>query len=129
MRVIVTGSRTWDRPDIIRDCLDIIAKETFAAGDTLTIVHGCAKGADMHADDWARDVRQNWPVVPERHPADWKTLGRSAGFVRNLKMARLGADLCLAFIRADSKGATAMVRMAEEHEIPTRVIDYAEEAA
>jgi len=129
MRVIVTGSRTWDRPDVIRECLDIIAKETFAAGDSLTVVHGCAMGADMFADDWAREKRQNWPVKPERHPADWAKNGRRAGFLRNQEMALLGADLCLAFIRDDSKGTAQMVKLAEEHEIPTKVIDYAEVSA
>jgi hypothetical protein len=126
VRVIVTGSRTWDRPTVVGECLDIIAKAAFAEGDTeLVVVHGCAKGADMAADDWVRRARQNWPVIPERHPADWKTNGRSAGMLRNLAMARLGADLCLGFIRDGSRGAMAMVRMAEEHDIPTKVVDYA----
>jgi hypothetical protein len=131
MRVIVTGSRTWDRPDVIRDCLTIIAKAAFAEGDTeLVVVHGaCPKGADAIADAWALEQGRLWPIRAERHPANWDRDGRRAGFIRNEEMVLLGADLLLAFIRDGSRGASHTVRRAEEHEIPTKVIDYAEVSA
>ena len=100
MRVIVTASRTWTDRATIYDSLHIIAAAARASRETLTVAHGCADGGDQIADDWVRErARAGWPVVPERHPADWKTYGRRrAGFVRNSQMCLPGADACLAFV-------------------------------
>lgn len=124
MRVILTGSRTWDRPDVIHNVLDIIAREAAAVGDEhLVVVHGCARGADMQADAWVRRGDHPLPVTAERHPADWRQ-GKQAGWVRNRAMVSLGADLCLGFVRDLSKGATGCVELAERAGLTVRVIDY-----
>jgi hypothetical protein len=83
----------------------------------ITVIHGdCPTGADHIADEWCIVNFLN----PERHPADWKNLGKRAGFVRNAEMAALGADLCLAFIKNDSKGASMMANLADKVGIPVR---------
>lgn len=129
MRVLVTGSRTFDRPDIVWECLDIVAKEAAAAGERqMTVVHGCALGADMHADKWVLRGDHPLPVQVSRWPADWTTDGKGAGWVRNRRMVNVGADLCLAFIRGNSRGATGCADLAERAGITTRVIDYPEVA-
>ena len=120
MRILVTGSRGWEDVDAIRTVLDEITKQAVAAGDeAVTVVHGCAKGADMIADEWAREKGRLWPIWAERHPADWKKYGRRAGFVRNQKMVNLGADVCVAFIKDGSRGATQCADLAEDHSIRT----------
>lgn len=64
-------------------------------------------------------------VVPaDRHlggavPADWGT-GRGAGFRRNVAMVSTLPDLCLAYIRDNSPGATHCARAAELAATPTR---------
>lgn len=130
MRVIVTGSRAFDRADVVAECLRILGQQAAEIGDCrLTVVHGaCPSGADAHAERWVR--RGEHPaglhVTAERHPATWKTGGKGAGFRRNREMAALGADLCLAFSRDSSPGTAHMIRCAEEAEIPTKVIRYAD---
>jgi len=54
-------------------------------------------------------------------PANWCILSdapRAAGHRRNTEMITLGADGCVAFIRAASPGSTATVRLAEAAGIP-----------
>lgn len=136
MRVLVTGSRTWKDGNLIRaklsQCLDT-CRET---KDSLTIVHGgCRSGADAYADAWSRWHQRNITdvtVKTEPHPARWEaecrdvcqphhrrpdkrgwTVCPAAGFYRNEDMVHLGADLVLAFIADDSKGATHCARYAE----------------
>jgi hypothetical protein len=121
MRVLVTGSRKWRDQELLRIALDAVAVEAVNAGCTeLVVVHGCAPGADIMADYWARNRREYWPVRAERHPADWRQYGKAAGVRRNREMVRLGADVCLAFLLDDSPGTTQCGGLAEREGIPTR---------
>lgn len=130
MRVLVTGSRTWDRADVIEACLDIIAAEAAAVGETrMVVVHGCALGADALADRWVRKGGHPLDVTAERHPANYAKHGRQATWIRNREMVRAGADVCLAFIRDGSNGASGTADWAEGAEIPTQRIDYEDIAA
>lgn len=129
MRVLVTGSRRWDDATTIRAALDAVAFAAATGGYTrLVVVHGaCPNGADELADIWVR----TWPVgdlavTAERHPALWNVHGRKAGIVRNNEMVAAGADLCLAFIRDGSPGATHCAERAGEAGIPLRVWHYGE---
>lgn len=110
MRLLVTGSRDWtDRAAIERELTRYYQRG-------VTIVHGdCPTGADAIADHAA--VEWGWEV--ERHPADWNTHGKAAGFIRNKAMVGLGADLCLAFIKNGSRGATMTADLAEKAGIRT----------
>lgn len=124
MRVLVTGSRSWDRQDVIEACLDIIAAEAAAEGvERLVVVHGCAQGADMFADRWTRRPGHPLEVRAERHPADW-TKGKGAGHARNRRMIQAGADVCLAFIRDASSGATRCAEWAERAGIHVERLEY-----
>lgn len=125
MRVLVTGSRRWDRADVIWACLDIIASEAAKVGEErLVVVHGCAHGADTHADKWVRRGGHPLAVTAERWPANWREYPRSAGILRNRRMVEAGADLCLAFVRGNSYGTSHCMRAAEEAEIPVQPLDY-----
>lgn len=106
----MTGSRTWDNRAQIR--------ETFYGAVPIehTLVSGaCPNGADQIAEDVAQ--RLGWNI--ERHPADWDQHGKRAGYVRNSEMVNLGADVCLAFIRDDSRGASMTADLAEQAGIRT----------
>lgn len=137
MRILVTGSRSWDRPEPIWSILDILAKETAAIGDELTVVHGACfptpneatgrmpeESADYLAELWCRRHDHPLDVTVERHPANWARCGKRAGFVRNQEMVRLGADLVLAFLRDESPGTTRCIELAEGEGLVVQVIHY-----
>lgn len=83
MRVLVTGSRTWNAATRIGLALDDCAATAAALRQPLVVVHGaCRRGADATADAWVRQVlerghewwRSDVPIpaiTAERYPADW----------------------------------------------------------
>lgn len=113
-RLLVTGSRNWDDVTTIKLALNHAVNYL---DDQVTLVHGaCPTGADDIADDLFTYANLG-PV--ETHPADWDTHGKRAGFLRNSLMVDLGADLCLAFIKNESRGATMTANLAEKAGIRT----------
>lgn len=126
MRILVTGSRTWDEAKTVRAALDAVARGAVEAQvELLTVVHGaCPNGADELADQWARYYRGGLVVTAERHPALWVKFGKRAGFVRNEQMVATRPDLVLAFIRDNSPGATHCTELALDVGIPVRLWRY-----
>jgi SLOG family YspA-like protein len=121
VRVLVTGSRDWEDREAVDNALSTLML-TEAGMHDVTVVHGaCGTGADRFASDWVRDAeRFDNGVFQEPHPADWQQHGRSAGPRRNAEMVALGADVCLAFIRNSSRGATHCAELAEKAGIPVK---------
>lgn len=147
MRILITGSRDWTDDEVIERALwdalrdsedaawlaeqkakDPNGKYAIPAGgdtDSVTVVHGaCPTGADAIADKLVRYYAQsrlnmNW--ILEVYPADWETHGKAAGPIRNHEMVERGADVCLAFIKNESRGASMTARFAEEAGIRTVV--------
>lgn len=112
-RVLVTGSRDWEDRELLRMAL----ADAWGWLSPAVLVHGaCPTGADALADEcWT-----HWGGAVERHPADWARHSTRAGPMRNREMVQLGADLCLAFIRNNSRGATHCALTAEAAGIQTR---------
>jgi hypothetical protein len=107
MRILVTGSRNWTDRATIENALT----EWRSPGAVL--VHGAAKGAGRLTEA----IWRSWGLPVEPHPADWDRLPHgAAGPLRNRAMVLAGADVCLAFILPDSRGATGC---AEAAGIPT----------
>jgi hypothetical protein len=116
MRILVTGSRTWTDKVAVAQA---IREAWLVAGRPygVVVVHGGARGADYIAGVYAK--RLGFSVeVHEVSDADWKNFGRSSGAIRNQAMVDKGADICLAFIRNESRGATMCAKMAEKAGIP-----------
>lgn len=118
MRVIVCGSRHWsDRKAIADKLYELVTERNLRFPDPV-IVHGAARGADRLAEDEAGKAG----LLTEGHPADWDAYGKRAGLIRNEHMARLGADLCVAFWDGRSNGTAHMINTARNHGIPVEVV-------
>lgn len=119
-RILITGSRTWDDVTAIGAALEQTLID--AGPRPVLVVHGaCPSGADWHADHYARWLRgKGCNIDVEQHPANWQLNGKRAGVIRNQLMVNLGADVCLAFVRNGSRGASHTAALAERAGIPTR---------
>lgn len=117
-RILITGSRTWDNTAVIAKAMSEAILLAGASQEETVVVHGaCPRGADSIADQLAA----SWGANIETHAADWDTHGKPAGFIRNAEMVNLGADICLAFIKDNSKGASHTLDLATRAGIPVQV--------
>lgn len=133
MRILITGSRDWDLYESISARITEAILEWVKDHpglekgpiDWVTIVHGnCPRGADALADHFASKVLR---CKVERYDADWSQFQKRAGFVRNSRMVNTAPDICLAFIRDRSKGATGCRDLAKGKNIPTETFLYENE--
>lgn len=119
LRILVCGSRNWDNKEVIRRELE----KRFDYDNTLvTVIHGCARGADTYAGKVAKEH----DIEVKEYPADWQGDGLAAGYRRNQRMLDEGRPtLVLAFTRnmAQSKGTKDMVERAQAAGIPVKIFD------
>lgn len=122
MRILVTGSRKWNNERFICEVLNQYRDHNpdNPRGTHVLVSGACPDGADKFCEDYAEDV--GWFV--ERWPADWDKHGKRAGYIRNAHMVSLGADLCLAFIKDKSPGATMTAALARKAGIPTMAYNW-----
>ena len=117
-RILITGSRVWTDKNRIKEALTRLVRNF--DGDYVVLISGaCPTGADALCEE----VWNEWKYPVERHPADWDTHGKKAGFVRNADMANLGADVCVGFLKNNSKGTKMMIDLAKKKGIPTVVLE------
>lgn len=113
MRVLITGSRDWRDVKTIQARLSALPRGS-------VIVHGAATGADHIA----HSVALSLGMTPEPHFPDYVKYGpRRAPLERNRLMVDLGADLCLAFPTANSRGTWHCLKLAKDAGIEWEVID------
>lgn len=120
-RILITGSRDWDDRATIDAALRAVITEWWSEAERgpFIVVDGTARGADTLAYEWVTSHQGVLArVQSERHPAEWH-LGNHAGIDRNKLMVHLGADVCLAFIKDGSPGASHCAAYAEAHGIRT----------
>ncbi|MEU3618825.1 DUF2493 domain-containing protein [Streptomyces sp. NPDC006872] len=117
MKILVSGSRDWTDARKIQEEIFRALYETKTPHVEAALIHGaCPTGADALADAYARETGMHILSFP----AEWKLYGRYAGYRRNVEMVSTIPDICLAFIRNGSRGASMTADFAEEARIETR---------
>jgi hypothetical protein len=115
-KVLVCGGRDYSDQAKLYRVLDAYHARI---GPSMLVINGGATGADTLAREWAVDRKVDHLTLYAR----WDLYGRSAGPIRNRRMARKKPKLVLAFHSdlAMSKGTRDMVRVAEKMKIKTKV--------
>lgn len=116
LRVLVTGGRDYANVEAVEHALREVGR--LSDEDELLCIHGGARGLDSIADQVALDL--GWWVTI--YPAEWKLHGKSAGPIRNRRMADTKPDMCIAF--PGGRGTADMVKVCEERGIPVTKVDH-----
>lgn len=103
MKTIIAGSRT------ITDFKQVLAAVSDSGFEITEVVSGGAPGVDLIAEQFAYSKQ----ITLKRFPADWNRMGRSAGIIRNLRMAHY-AEALIAVWDGKSKGTAHMIKSAAD---------------
>ncbi len=124
MKVLICGSRNWKDQDLVVTVLEGSYHEARSVGESLTVVEGCARGADTFAHYWRPS--DLW-VTHQHYHALWEQFGRRAGPMRNIEMAKTKPDIVYAFHDnlEKSLGTRHMVKISKEAGFPVVVISHA----
>ena len=117
-KVIIAGSRGFSNYKLLREQCNKYLREKRKTSNII-IVSGHARGADTLGEKYAQDEG----FALEIYPAQWKKLGKQAGFRRNEQMAEV-ADALIAFWNGESHGTKHMIDIMTNKGLPTKVINY-----
>jgi len=116
MKVIIAGSRSVKKLATVEKAINLaLASKPRLHIDE--VVSGTARGVDQLGEEFA----DKHSITIKRFPADWDTHGRSAGYKRNVVMARY-ADALIAIWDGKSRGTAHMIDIAREHNLLTVLI-------
>ena len=117
-KVIIAGSRGFSNYKLLREQCNKFLREKRKTNNII-IVSGHARGADTLGEKYAQDEG----FALEIYPAQWKKLGKQAGYRRNEQMAEV-ADALIAFWDGSSKGTKHMIDIMNEKNLLVRVVEY-----
>lgn len=117
-KVIIAGSRGFSNYKLLREQCNKFLREKRKTNNII-IVSGHARGADALGEKYAQDEG----FALEIYPAQWKKLGKQAGYRRNEQMAEV-ADALIAFWDGSSKGTKHMIDIMNEKNLLVRVVEY-----
>ena len=136
LRVIIAGGRSFDdyqklKTESLKAITSIIKNATGqdkTKKELITIISGCANGADKLGERFATECQLNIKAFP----ANWDRYGRRAGYMRNVEMAEyaIGKEnneaygALIAFWDGQSKGTKHMIDTAKKMKIETHIINY-----
>ena len=113
MKVIIAGSRSITNYTTVLTAID----RAVSSGLVITeVVSGCARGVDRLGEQWATSI--GLPV--KRFQVEWLRFGKSAGMIRNARMAEY-ADALIAVWDGKSRGTQNMIDTARETKLIVHV--------
>lgn len=110
MKVIIAGSRTITSYEDVKAAIN---KSGFAITE---VVSGAAEGVDKFGEQWAKENGipiASFPITQ----AQWVSMGKSAGYFRNMTMAQY-ADALILVWGGQSRGSDMMRRIARMMRMP-----------
>lgn len=113
MKYIIAGSRHFNRYSLLMNSVNHIIGDD----ENVVIINGGARGADAMGKRYARE--KNYPCITVH--ADWKAFGKSAGYLRNERMAQMG-DYLIAFWDGESPGTKHMIDLAKQYGLSTAIV-------
>lgn len=105
-RIAIVGSRRFPNRQIVADYVKSLPKNS-------TVISGGARGVDTWAEQAAQDL--GLPILTFQ--ADWKSLGKRAGPLRNAQIVSQ-ADRVVAFWDMTSRGTLNTLVLAHEENLP-----------
>lgn len=114
MKTVVAGSRDFNDYDLLKKTLTGVTNIT-------EVVSGTANGADKMGEMWGYESG----LKVSTFPADWNNLGKRAGHVRNLEMAKY-ANQAVVFWDGVSPGSKNMIDNMKKLGKPVKVVMYNE---
>ena len=117
-RVIIAGGRDFSDYELLKRKVLFYTNEV-NKDNLIIIISGKAKGADSLGEKLAKEI--GWKVL--EYPADWDTNGKSAGYIRNIEMAK-NADALIGFWDGRSRGTKHMIDTAKKNGLLVRVVNY-----
>jgi hypothetical protein len=115
IKVIVAGSREFQDYDLLARTLDKVPRP-------FEVVCGMSAGGDKLGRRYAH--HNDLPV--KEFPADWESLGKRAGPIRNTQMGDY-ADALIAFWDGKSRGTAHMIDYAKKKGLKVLVIRFDKE--
>ena len=114
-RIVVAGCRDFHDYAVAKDFIEQSICEIRQSYE-LVFLSGDCTGADQLGERFATE--NGFSV--EHFPAEWETFGKSAGPIRNRKMAE-SADYVICFWDGKSRGTASMINYAKKLGKPVRV--------
>lgn len=117
-KVIIAGSRTCPEQSLdLAGRVNNLLTEILAS--KLEIISGTARGGDTFGEWYSGLIHASL----KQFPADWGSLGKRAGYVRNKQMADYATHLiAILDLKVPSKGTRHMINLAKEKGLKIRVI-------
>ena len=122
-RIIVAGTRDFNNFEMLNEILEGYIDKMNK--DSITIVSGCARGADKFGEVFA----ENHSLNLVKFPANWDKYGKDAGFIRNTEMGDYASEdgyhgVLFAFWNGISNGTKDMITKAINHGMEIHIIVY-----
>lgn len=119
MKAIIAGSRNFDDYNLLEQTVRNWFREHNLHRTDVEIVSGTAKGADRLGEQFAN----KFGLKLTKFPADWNQYGKSAGYRRNLEMAKY-ADMVFIFWDGQSRGTKMMIDLAKQYNLEIIITKY-----